>query len=141
MLNLIESIKDTFVNQFERSVINRYEQKSLYTKSFCTEIRLHVYHLSWPRNFWIYIFPHRSVSRYQHRFVFPYSKVIIAAFLRFPRQTKPCHVGSPPHFNLKTLRATIKIFCVNAAEKWHDLNPFVCRNFKDCKYYLLACLI
>ena len=50
MFKLIYSINmHTFVYQFERSVIDHYERISLYTKSFCTEIRLHVYHFLWPR--------------------------------------------------------------------------------------------
>ena len=38
-----------FVYQFEQSVIDHYARISLYTLSFCTKIRLHVYHLSLPR--------------------------------------------------------------------------------------------
>ena len=46
---MIYSIKmHTFLYQFERSVVDHYEQISLYTKSFCTEIRLHVCHFYGP---------------------------------------------------------------------------------------------
>ena len=45
MFTLIYSINmHTFIYQFERSVIDHYEGISLYKKSFCTEIRLRVYH-------------------------------------------------------------------------------------------------
>ena len=37
-----------FVYHHEQSVIDHYARISLYTLSFCTKIRLHVYHLSWP---------------------------------------------------------------------------------------------
>ena len=51
MFKLIYSINmHTFVYQFEQSVIDHYERISLYTKSFCTEIRLCVYHFLWPPN-------------------------------------------------------------------------------------------
>ena len=37
-----------FVYHHEQSVIDHYARISLYTQSFCTKIRLHVYHLSRP---------------------------------------------------------------------------------------------
>ena len=38
-----------FVYHNEQSVIDHYARISLYTLSFWTKIRLHVYHLSWPQ--------------------------------------------------------------------------------------------
>ena len=37
-----------FVYHHIQSVIDHYARISLYTLSFCTKMRLHVYHLSWP---------------------------------------------------------------------------------------------
>ena len=51
MFKLIYSMNiHTFEYQFERPVIDHYERISLYTKSFFTEIRLHVYHSYGPRS-------------------------------------------------------------------------------------------
>ena len=53
MFALIHSIRmHTFVFNlyvYQRSVIDHYEIISLYTKSFCTEIRLHACHFLWPQ--------------------------------------------------------------------------------------------
>ena len=40
-----------FVYHHEQSVIDHYARISLYTLSFCTKIILHVYNLSWTRNY------------------------------------------------------------------------------------------